>query len=113
MEVMEASKVKRIRELNDLSRTTFIGAKIMLTSGINALDEETKAKVLTAFREFKDFNEDNDPHAEHDFCSFEVGDVKLFGKCDYYDIDMRYLSDNPSDPKITKRVWTIMLRDEY
>ena len=59
-------KTKRIRELNDLTRQTFIGAKIMMTSGINALEEALKARVLTTFREFKDFEKGDDPYAQHD-----------------------------------------------
>ena len=89
-----------------------IGAKIMMTSGINALEEALKARVLTTFREFKDFEKGDDPYAEHDFVSFEVDGVKVFGKCDYYDTDIRYGSDDPSNPTVTKRVWTLMLAEE-
>ena len=106
-------KAAKIAELNDQVRRTFTGGQIMFTSGIACLEDEVRAKVLTAFREFNDFDKDNDPHSEHDFCSFEVGVQRIFAKCDYYDLDMRYLSDDPSDPAKTKRVWTLMLAEEY
>ena len=110
--VVCGSKVAKIRELNDRTRFTLKGAQIMLTSGVAALDDETKAQVLTVFRQFKDFDEGNDPHGEHDFVHFEVAGEKYFGKCDYYDTDIRYGSDDPSNPTVTKRVWTLMLAEE-
>ena len=40
------SKTDRIRELNDAFRRSFAGGQVMLTSGIDALPDELKAKVL-------------------------------------------------------------------
>lgn len=106
-------KTDRIRELNDVFRTTFIGGRVMLTSGINALGEAKKAQVLSAVREFKDFDKDNDPLHEHDFLSVDVDGSKVFAKIDYYDRDIRYGADDPSDPTTTTRIMTIMLAEEY
>ena len=64
-------------------------------------------------RPFKDFDPDNDPYGEHDFCAVDVQDVRPFGKIDYYDRDIRYGADDPSDPVHTTRVLTIMLAEEY
>ena len=69
MAVAERSKTDRIRELNDTFRRSFVGGRVMLTSGVDALDDDIKAKVLVAVRTFQDFDEDNDPHKEHDFLS--------------------------------------------
>lgn len=112
-DVATAPAHARIRELNDLFRSTFIGGKVMMTQGVAALDERTKAQVLTKVREFKDFEEGNDPHAEHDFGAFNVEDQKYFWKIDYYDKSLQYGSQDPANPNDTTRVLTIMRSDEY
>ena len=85
----------------------------MITSGVAALPDPEKAKVLEAFRSFNDFNEENDPHGEHDFGSFELAGEKYFFKIDYYDPEMSAGSEDPADPEKTTRVLTIMRADEY
>ena len=43
-----------------------------MTSGVNDLPLDTKARVLFAVQRFNQFSTDNDPHREHDFGSFEI-----------------------------------------
>jgi hypothetical protein len=105
----------KIAALNDALRTTLDpnAGQVMLTQGVTSLGN---AFVLAALAEVKAFNvfiEDNDPHGEHDFGSFEIEGHKLFFKIDYYDKDMRYGSEDPSDPSRTARVLTLMLAEEY
>ena len=102
-----------IRTLNDEFRQTFVGGRVMMTDGINALPDVIKAQVLSSVRQFTDFTPDDDPHGEHDFGAFEVDGEKFFWKIDYYDQWMQFASPNPSDPDVTTRVLTIMLADEY
>jgi Protein of unknown function (DUF3768) len=103
----------RIRELNDAFRTTFVGGKVMMTAGVAAMTTNELANVLSAVRAFKDFDGNDDPHKEHDFGSFDIGDSKFFWKIDYYDASMEGGSENPSDPAQTTRVLTIMFASEY
>jgi hypothetical protein len=107
------SKAERIRELNDAFRTTFHGGRVLLTSGVAALPDDTKAKIIAAIKAFTEFDEGNDPHGEHDFCSVQVDGIEVFWKCDYYDTDIRFGADDPSDPEHTTRIATIMRCDEY
>src|SRR2546423_15558882 len=113
--VVNGSKVARIRTLNDQLRQNFCGqnGRVMLTSGVAALPEATRFKLFHAIQTFTEFSKDSDPHGEHDLVVVEVEGEKYFGKFDYYDIDMRYGADDPSDPEKTKRILTIMLASEY
>ena len=107
------NKKKRIRELNDLLRTTFSGGDLVITAGIDGLGLVMKAMIFEAVRKFKDFNSDNDPNNEHDFGSLKVNGVQIFWKIDYYDLNFEFCSEDPSNPAITKRVLTILLPEEY
>ena len=111
--VAALTKTQRIRLLNDQLRKTFVGGKIMLTAGVDALSDQAKAMVLSRVRTFADFNGDNDPHGEHDFGSFKLEGVTYFFKLDYYSLDMEGGSEDPADPERTTRVLTIMRADEY
>jgi hypothetical protein len=113
MNTTAGDRVARIRELNDALRTTFIGGKVMLTAGVDALPTEEKAAVLSKVRTFTDFNTDNDPHGEHDFGAFELNNQRFFWKVDYYNCSMDGGSEDPTDPAITTRVLTIMRAEEY
>jgi hypothetical protein len=103
----------RIRELNDAFRSTFRGGKVMMTSGIDELPDCVKAEALVQVARFSKFTTHNDPHGEHDFGSFKLVGRKFFWKIDYYDKELRYGSEDPSDPEKTMRVLTLMLAEEY
>ena len=102
-----------IRDLNDAFRRSLKGGTLLLTSGIIALGAEAQATIIEAVRAFDAFTPDNDPHGEHDFGGFDFAGQKFFWKIDYYDPQLKYGSDNPSDAAKTRRVMTIMLAEEY
>lgn len=113
-----ASKAAVIASLNDTFRKNLNspsnrGDRIMLTRGLNDLGFEFVQEALKAVMQFDAFSEDNDPHGEHDFGSFECQGVRCFFKLDYYDKSCEYGSDDPADPTKTTRVLTIALMDEY
>jgi len=104
----------RIRELNDAFRTAFAGdGRVYVTAGIAAMSPEQQVQVMRRVHGFVAFTPDNDPHGEHDFGSFELCGRKFFWKIEYYDRDMQYGSEDPSDPEQTTRVMTVMLASEY
>lgn len=107
------TKTRKIAELNDLLRDTFITGKVFFTEGIQQLPEGVREELITRVREFSTFNEDNDPYGEHDFGAITINGQKFFWKIDYYDKAMKYGSEDPADPKQTTRVLTIMLAEEY
>jgi hypothetical protein len=103
----------RIRALNDAFRRSFVGGKVVVTAGFECLPAKQRGSILAKVQTFDQFNEDNDPHGEHDFGLIEDGDVRCFWKIDYYDPEMELMSPDPADPSVTTRVLTVMLADEY
>jgi hypothetical protein len=103
----------RIRNLNDAFRSSFVGGVVTLTDGVNSLHAEVKEEVLKRVREFNRFTQDNDPHGEHDFGSFEIVGKSFMWKIDYYDKNVEFGSEDPADAARTTRVLTIMLAEEY
>ena len=110
---LAAGKTARIRVLNDNFRVTFLGGKVVLTQGVNELPLDVKANVLLMVQRFDNFTRDNDPYGEHDFGCFEFAGDTFYWKIDYYSIDCRSGSEEPSDPEKTTRVLTIMFAAEY
>lgn len=104
---------EQIANLNDILRQTFLTGRVVSTLGIQALPDELRKRVFSKVRTYDGFCFDNNPHDERDFGAFEMGAQSYFWKIDYYDNDLNYLSPNPSDPEVTRRVLTIMLADEY
>ncbi len=99
------TKTEKIAAKNDLCRTTFIGCKVVMTDGV--AQSPGREKIITAVRSFSSFNEDNDPHGEHDFGSFDVSGTTYFFKLDYYDANYEFFEEDG------RRVLTIMMADEY
>ncbi len=107
------SQAEKVAALNDAFRKTFSGGKVLMTAGVNELPDMVKAEALCTVAVFRDFTQDNDPHGEHDFGSFELCGRTLFWKIEYYDADLRFGSEDPADPAKTTRVLTVMLASEY
>ena len=103
---------EKIRTLNDAFRTTLTGGKVLMTAGVNALPADVKSLAIERVATFSEFNEDNDPHGEHDFGNFTLAGRKFFFKLDYGS-NMEFGSEDPSDPSKTIRVLTIMFAEEY
>jgi hypothetical protein len=103
----------RIRELNDRARQTFTGCRVVITQGIAGLDEHVISAILAQVRSYDQFTPLNDPYQEHDFGSFWWGDIQVFWRWDYYDLDYSMHSPDPADEAVTARVLTIMLAEEY
>jgi len=109
----ERKRSLAIRKLNDQLRTRGTGGRIVITQGIQALPQNTLDLVTPTISNFSDFTDDNDPYEEHDFGSVTINEYKIFWKIDYYDETYHYASPDPTDPKLTCRVMTIMLAEEY
>jgi hypothetical protein len=84
-----------------------------MTASVQALPADLVASALDRVRSFNEFTEDNDPHDEHDFGSFDIDGQKFFFKIDYFDRRLEFGSEDPSDPARTARVLTLMLAADY
>jgi len=105
--------MNKIALLNDAFRTTFSGGKVFTTASVDALPAMVKATAFHRVATFSDFSDENDPHSEHDFGSFELCNRKFFWKIDYYGPDLQHGSEDPADPAKTIRVLTLMLAEDY
>lgn len=113
VKALATSRSEAIRTINDRCRKHFLGCTVLLTPSVQALPAEQLAKLLAMVRDFDQFDADNDPHHEHDFGAIDLFDQKWFFKFDYYSLDMRMGSDDPSNADITCRVLTVMSASEY
>lgn len=102
-----------IKTLNDKFRKTLLGGKVMLTRGIYSKGQAVINEILNSVKTFNNFNHKNDPYNEHDYGSFEYDGEKIMWKIDYYDRNLQYCSDDPTDVNKTIRVMTVMLAEEY
>ncbi|MBV8771491.1 DUF3768 domain-containing protein [Bradyrhizobium sp.] len=120
---MTTTKAQTIASLNDQFRKLFfvpsfgprpVPGRIVCTSGIAALPGPLQIKIWAAVSNFSAFDDDNDPHGEHDFGALDIeGAGKVFWKVDYYaDESCTFGADDPADPQRSFRVLTIMLASE-
>ena len=118
---MTDDKTTEIRKLNDVCRQQIFvpqwmrpyPCQVVHTQGIEGFSEDERYTIYETVGKFSDFSEDNDPHQEHDFGAFDFKGQKIFWKIDYYAHDLQHGSEDPSDPKQTMRVLTILLASEY
>ena len=101
----------RIAALNDRARQTFMEYRVIITAGVQAL--ENVDAILRQVQLFDAFTPNNDPYGEHDFGQITLEGTTFFWKIDYYDLDLHMHSPDPSDETVTARVLTIMLAEEY
>lgn len=107
----------KIAELNDKLRQNIFTpteyGTVIITNGVSILPIQEQIIIMNLVKDFNRFTAGNDPYDEHDFGKISLNGIDYFFKIDYYDNDLTYGSENPSDDSITKRVLTIMRADEY
>lgn len=123
-------QTEAIRQLNDAARARPGSASIAnATIGFHALPDADRFAALALIVRYDRFDGNNDPYGEHDFGTvYKLASgawtqtppdddltiaQKVFWKVDYYDNSLRNGSEAPWDARVTKRVLTIMLAEEY
>ena len=121
------TRAEQIARLNDLARRAMgISCVVVATEDVRALPEAEQSRLRELVETFDAFTPDNDPYGERDFGAIYQGvdgvwstsrpvDVAetVFWKIDAYDRALRFGSEDPADPAVTRRVLTIMLASEY
>lgn len=123
-EISEKSKMLALQ--NDIFRTASINplmlrekylmgleGQTVTTEGVRALGLIEMVDVLELVALFNEFTHENDPYGQHDYGSFDFKGKTIIWRIDYYDNNYRGGSPEPTDPKQTKRVLTVMLPTEY
>lgn len=117
---MTADATARIRVLNDAVRTAQDPVAAMMMNGSLVITRAVPDKgagfvsaCVSAVRRFDAFTDDNDPHGEHDMAFIDVAGERVFWKIDYYDRDLQFLSSDPCDAGLTRRMLTIGLASDY
>ena len=83
------------------------------TASVASLPPDRLAALTKAIADFDDFTPDNNPYGEHDLGFIELDGDRYIWKIDYLDRDLKYLSRDPADPRLTTRVLMIMFANEY
>ena len=109
----KAKKAKKIAQLNDAFRQTFIAGRIVLTEGVCALADAEREAVIKKVRAYNDFHQYNDPDKTHGCGGFECQGISYFWQFNYYDKQTQdFDSPDPADSERTLRVLTISRTDE-
>jgi len=106
-------RTAEIQRLNDDLRRYGRGGRVLITYGVGALSVPEVNRIFEAIRAFDGFTGDNDPFGEHDCAVQEIDGRRIIWKIDYYDRSRQYGSPDPANPKVTCRVMTVMLAEEY
>lgn len=90
-----------------------IAGRLVQTQGICALSHADQFAIREQVETFIAFTPGNDPYRKRDFGAFEHNGQRIFWKIDYYNTTLTKGSEDPTDPKQTVRVLTVMLASEY
>ena len=87
--------------------------QFVMTRGVAALGPDARLELTRRVAAFDGFDADSDPQGWHEMGVIEFDGTKVWFKIDLYDVDYQYGSPEPSDPKQTRRVLTLLLPSEY
>ncbi|OJW66435.1 MAG: hypothetical protein BGO57_04145 [Sphingomonadales bacterium 63-6] len=109
----DLSRAAAIARLNDHLRKTGTGGSVMVTANVQHITGFDPNVLASALADYDGFNADNDPYLERDFGSLTLWGWDLLWKIDYYDLALKFGSDDPADPDKTRRVLTVMLASDW
>ena len=111
-----------IAKQNDTFRTSITACpkspdippgKLVMTAGVAAQSDAFRAALIGALIAFDAFDADSDPYGLHEMGVLEIEGERVWFKFDLYDKNFEYGSEDPTDPKRTRRVLTLLFPSEY
>lgn len=106
-------RAEAIALLNDNLRKTGTGGSVMITQNLRRVTGFDPILLAKALADYTGFDADNDPHGERDFGIITLWGRDLIWKIDLFDKDLKYGSDDPANPEVTRRVLTVMLASDW
>ena len=117
-----AKEAELIAAQNDAFRRSILGnppvadapqGQFVMTRGVTALGLDAQMELPRRVAAFDGFDADSDPQGWHEMGVIDFNGTKVWFKIDLYDVEYQYGSPEPSDPKQTRRVLTVLLPSEY
>ncbi|GEO01711.1 hypothetical protein NSE01_35430 [Novosphingobium sediminis] len=106
-------RAEAIALLNDKLRKTGKGGSVLITTNLTRITGFDATVLTKALAECGGFDASNNPHGERDFGDLTLWGYDLIWKIDYYDTELQFGSDDPTDPDVTHRVLTVMLASDW
>ncbi|MGR3280087.1 DUF3768 domain-containing protein [Acaryochloris marina NIES-2412] len=114
MTTTEATQAPTIAQLNDRFRQgDHTLGQTFPSLWVSSLPSEAQQELFRLVRVFDNFTPGNDPWEEHDKGQIEFQGEQYLWKIDYYALDLKHGSKDPSNPAVTTRVLTLMHASEY
>ena len=107
------SRSEAIARLNDQLRKTGTGGTVIVTKAVTHLSGFNTGALMTALANYDGFNANNDPHGERDSGSLRLFHSDLLFKIDYYDLALKFGSDDPANAAATKRTLTVLTSADW
>lgn len=122
LDIDPVKEAELIAAQNDAFRHSILGTtpvadtpqgQFVMTRGVAALGPDAQLDLTRRVAAFDAFNADSDPQGWHEMGVIDLDGKTVWFKLDLYDVDYQYGSPEPSDPKQTRRVLTLLLPSEY
>lgn len=101
-----------IRALNDAFRLSFTSTELFCSPGILKLDIEDQGAILQRVRDYRNFNEQNDPYMLHQRGEFSHEDHYVCWEIYCANLEGDDDSPNPANLDLTQRHMMIFIGDE-
>ncbi len=101
-----------IRSLNDAFRLSFTATELYCSPGIIAFSLHQQGQILERVRNYRNFNEENDPDKLHNRGSFDFEGQTILWEIYCTDQNQQNEASDPACLKLTRRHMMILIENE-